>query len=188
MSMDLLLPSDETPVTWDAPTQSDAYTWRGTMEANTLREFLTDTVWGPLDYLIIDLPPGTDRLPTVTGLLEVSGSIIVTIPSEVSQLVVKKSIAMARQTGSPILGLLENMAGYVCPRCGKLGELFGAGQAERMASDFGIPFLGAIPFDPRLAHAADRGVPFVTEHPESPAALALGVLAGKVRERLSHGT
>jgi len=187
ISMDLLLPSDETPVTWDAPTQSEAYTWRGTMEANTLREFLTDTAWGPLDYLIIDLPPGTDRLPTVTGLLELSGSIIVTIPSEVSQLVVKKSIAMARQTGSPILGLLENMAGYACPHCGKLGELFGDGQAESMASDFGIPFLGSIPFDPRLARAADRGVPFVTEHPETPAALALGELAGKIQERLSRG-
>ncbi len=186
MSMDLLLPDDETPVTWDAPTQSEAYTWRGTMEANTLREFLTDTVWGPLDYLILDLPPGTDRFPTIAGLLpDLTGSIIVTIPSEVSKLVVKKSIAMARETKGPILGLVENMAGYVCPHCGELGELFGDGQAERMARDFEIPFLGSIPFDPRLAHAADRGIPFVSEHPESLAARALFQITEKVRTALA---
>ena len=185
MSMDLLLPSDETPVTWDAPTQSEAYTWRGTMEANTLREFLTDTVWGPLDYLMIDLPPGTDRLPTLAGLLpDLSGSVIVTIPSEVSHLVVKKSIAMARETKSPILGLIVNMAGYVCEHCGERGELFGDGEVERMAIEFQIPFLGSIPFDPRLARAADRGVPFVGEEPESLAARALLEVAERLRSAL----
>ena len=186
MSMDLLLPSDETPVTWDAPTQSEAYTWRGTMEANTLREFLTDTIWGELDYLIIDLPPGTDRLPTLAGLLtDLTGSIIVTIPSEISTLVVKKSIAMAQETKSPILGLVENMAGYVCPHCGELGELFGGGETERMAADFGISFLGSIPFDPRLAHAADRGAPFVAEQSESLAARAIGQVAERLRATLT---
>jgi ATP-binding protein involved in chromosome partitioning len=96
MSMDLLLPSDATPLTWDAPTQAESHTWRGSMEANALREFLADTAWGPLDLLLVDLPPGTDRVATVAGIIPaLSGIVVVTIPSEVSHLVVKKSITVA---------------------------------------------------------------------------------------------
>lgn len=186
MSMDLLLPSDETPVTWDAPTQAEAFTWRGTMEANALREFLTDTAWGDLDLLLADLPPGTDRIPTIAGLLpDLVGTVIVTIPSEVSQLVVRKSIAMALEVKTPVLGLVENMAGYVCPHCGRLGELFHGPGGERLAADAGIPFLGRIPFDPRVAAAGDRGVAFLAEEAGSPAGRALVELAAKVREALS---
>jgi ATP-binding protein involved in chromosome partitioning len=183
VSIDLLLPSDDTPVVWDAPTQADAHTWRGTMEANALREFLTDTVWGALDILLLDLPPGADRLPVVAGLLPgLSGAVVVTIPSEVSHLVVKKSITLARESGTRILGLVENMAGYVCVRCGSLGPLFEGPGGERTAAQAGIPFLGAVPFDPRLAAAADHGRPFVLDHGETPAGRALrAVAAGLAR-------
>ena len=181
MSMDLLLPSDATPVTWDAPTQAEAFTWRGTMEANALREFLTDTAWGDLDLLLADLPPGTDRIPTIAGLLpDLTGTLIVTIPSEVSQLVVRKSIAMAQEVKTPVLGLVENMAGYVCPHCGGLGELFHGPGGERLAAEAGIPFLGRIPFDPRIAAAGDRGAAFLAEEAGSPAGRALTELAGRI--------
>ncbi|MBI3456344.1 MAG: P-loop NTPase [Candidatus Rokubacteria bacterium] len=185
LSMDLLLPSDETPVIWDAPTQAEAHTWRGTMEANALREFLTDTAWGALDLLLLDLPPGTDRLATVAGLLpDLTGALVVTIPSEVSHLVVKKSIGLAREAGTPLLGLVENMAGYVCLQCGALGALFEGPGGERTAGEVGIPFLGRVPFDPRLATAADRGQPFVLDHGESLAGHALREIAARLADAL----
>jgi ATP-binding protein involved in chromosome partitioning len=185
MSMDLLLPADETPVVWDAPTQAEAHTWRGSMEGTVLREFLTDTAWGSLDLLLLDLPPGTDRLPTVAGLLpRLTGAVVVTIPSEVSHLVVRKSLTLARETGTRLLGLVENMAGYVCPACGAVGPLFEGPGGEVTAAQHGIPFLGRVPFDPRLAVAADRGRPFVLDHGQSPAGRALGEIAGRIRALL----
>lgn len=188
LSMDLLLPSDDTPVVWDAPTRSEAHTWRGTMEANALREFLTDTAWGALDVLLLDLPPGADRLPTVAELLPgLSGAVVVTIPSEVSHLVVKKSVGLARETGARFLGLVENMAGYVCLECGALGALFAGTGGERTAAELGIPFLGRVPFDPRLASGADRGRPFVLDHGASPAGRALRAVAGQLAAALFRG-
>jgi ATP-binding protein involved in chromosome partitioning len=178
ISMDLLLASDDTPVVWAAPTQTDAHTWRGTMEASALREFLADTAWGPLDLLLLDLPPGADRLPAVADLLPgLTGAVVVTIPSEVSHLVVTRSIALARAAGVPLLGLVENMAGYVCGQCGAVGALFTGPGGERAAAAAKIPFLGAVPFDPRLAAAADQGRPFVLDHPDSPTGRALRAVA-----------
>ncbi|MBI4012293.1 MAG: P-loop NTPase [Candidatus Rokubacteria bacterium] len=189
LSMDLLLPSDDTPVVWDAPTRSEAHTWRGTMEANALREFLADTAWGALDLLLLDLPPGADRLPTVAELLPgLSGAVVVTIPSEVSHLVVKKSVVLARETGVPLLGLVENMAGYVCLECGALGALYAGPGGERTAAELGIPFLGRVPFDPRLATGADRGRPFVTDHGATPTGRALREIAGQLAAALFRGT
>jgi ATP-binding protein involved in chromosome partitioning len=188
LSMDLLLPSDETPVVWEAPTQAEAHTWRGTMEATALREFLTDTAWGPLDLLLLDLPPGVDRLPTVAGLLpELSGAVVVTIPSEVSHLVVKKSITLAREARVVLLGLVENMAGYVCLECGALGTLFEGPGGERTAAELGVPFLGRVPFDRRLARASDRGRPFVLEQGESLAGRALHQVAARLADALLRG-
>ncbi len=185
MSMDLLLAGDATPLAWAATTQAESHTWRGTMEANALREFLADTAWGALDVLILDLPPGTDRLVTVAGLLPaLHGSVLVTIPSEVSHLVVGKSITVARQIGAPVLGLVENMAGYACPDCGSVNPLFDGPGGTALAAEFGIPFLGAVPFDPRMASAADRGVAFVAAESESPAAHALVAVAAALRAAL----
>jgi len=188
MSMDLLLPSDETPLTWSASTQAESHVWRGNMEANALREFLADTAWGQLDLLLIDLPPGVERLTTLADLVPtLSGGVVVTIPSEVSHLVVKKSVSVAREARVPILGLLENMAGYVCEACGAVGPLFHGPGGEGMAAELGIPFLGRVPFDPRMTVAGDRGIPFVAEHPDSPAAQALLQVANRIRATLGLG-
>jgi ATP-binding protein involved in chromosome partitioning len=168
MSMDLLLPRDETPVIWQATTPTDTYVWRSSMEGTALREFLSDTIWGALDCLFLDLPPGTDRIATLADILPgLTGIIVVTIPSEVSHLVVRKSLALARNRKIPMLGLIENMAGYDCQYCQTVGELFRPGQGPQLARDFGIRFLGEIPFDPRLARSCDSGIPFVAMHQET---------------------
>jgi ATP-binding protein involved in chromosome partitioning len=177
MSMDLLLPDDATPLTWQATTQAEAHTWRGSMEANALREFLADTGWGELDALLIDLPPGTDRLPVIAGLVpSLSGTILVTIPSDVAHLIVRKSITVASGLSAPVLGLVENMAG-----------LFPGPGGAVLARDGNVRFLGAVPFDPEMATAADRGEPIVAVAPERPAALAFAGLARQVRDALEHG-
>ncbi len=174
MSMDLLLPSDAAPLVWEAPTQDEAHTWRGTMEANALREFLADTRWGELDVLVVDLPPGTDRLATVASLLPaLAGTVIVTIPSDVSHLIVRKSITVAAQASAPVLGLVENMAG-----------LFPGPPGAALAAEGGIPFLGSVPFDRALAAAADRGEPVVTTAPERDSSRALVAIAAAVRRAL----
>jgi len=180
LSMDLLLPNDDTPVTWRSLTPSDAYLWRSSIEASALREFLSDTVWGELDILFLDLAPGTDRIATLSGLLpSLTGIILVTIPSEVSHLVVRKSLVLARELKISMLGLIENMSGYECPTCQTIGELFKPGQGPLLAREFGVPFLGAIPFDPRLARSGDSGIPFVAMHEEGATSRALW---GIVRE------
>jgi ATP-binding protein involved in chromosome partitioning len=176
MSMDLMLADDATPLLWEAPTQAEAHTWRGTMEANALREFLADTAWGALDVLVLDLPPGTDRLATVVSLVPgLAGTILVTIPSDLSQLIVRKSITVARGSGAPVLGLVENMAG-----------LFPGPDAAALAGDAGIPFLGAVPLDPALALAADRGEPFVGTQADREAARALRAIAARARAALER--
>ena len=175
MSMDLFLPRDETPVIWDALTQQDSFVWRATLEVGVLREFLSDAAWGELDLLLIDLPPSADSVSNMVGLLpEIDGSILVTIPSGVSQLVVKKSIAVAKETlKAPPLGLVENMAAYLCPRCGAEEELFHPGDSEGTAASLGIPFLGRVPFDPRISIFSDQGVPFLMRYADSPAGRAI---------------
>lgn len=174
MSMDLLLPSDAAPLTWAAPTQQEAHTWRGTTEANAIREFLADTDWGGLDVLVLDLPPGTDRVSTVVTLVPKRVcTLLVTIPSDVSQLVVRRSLTAVRQGGARVLGLVENMA-----------DLFPGPDVEAMAREAEVMFLGRVPFDRALAAAADQGRVFVTGSPESPAARALVEIAGLIRTDL----
>jgi ATP-binding protein involved in chromosome partitioning len=174
MSMDLLLADDATPLTWDAPTQAEAHTWRGAMEANALREFFADTAWGTLDVLLIDLPPGTDRLATVMGLLPaLAGTVVVTIPSDVSGLVVRKSITVAQGLKAPVLGVIDNMAG-----------IFPGPGGAALAIEAGVPFLGEVPFDAALAAAADRGEPYVAVAPEAPAARAFTALAARLADVL----
>ena len=174
MSMDLLLPSDATPLTWEAPTQQEAHTWRGTTEANAIREFLADTDWGELDVLVLDLPPGTDRLATVVALVpRPVSTLIVTIPSDVSQLVVRRSITASRHAGAHLLGLVENMA-----------DLFPGPDAQEMAREAGVPFLGRVPFDRALAASADQGRVFVTGSADAPAARVLVEIAGLIRSDL----
>jgi ATP-binding protein involved in chromosome partitioning len=186
MSMDLLLAHDDTPVTWQAPTQSDSYLWRSSLEATALREFLSDTVWGELDVLFLDLAPGTDRIATLAGLIPgLTGAIVVTIPSEVSHLVVRKSLALARELKVPVLGLIENMSGYYCQTCQTIGELFKPGEGLVLAQDFGVQFLGEIPFDPRVARSGDSGIPFVAMHRETATGRILQGISRQLLARLS---
>ena len=180
ISMDLLLADDAAPVLWNAETQKDAFTWRSTMEVGALREFIADTEWGELDYLLLDLPPGTDRLPNVVELIpNLGGVVVVTIPSDVSQLIVKKSVTMAKDVLKvPIIGVVENMAFYVCEHCGEAEPLFSAD--ETPADAFQQTVLGSVPFDPRLARANDTGTPYLDTYPNAPASEALMQVAERV--------
>ncbi len=182
VSIDFLLPDDRAPVMWNAPTQQDAYTWRAMMEMGAIREFLSDTDWGALDFLIIDMPPGTDKLSNIAGLLpRIAGTVIVTIPSGVSQFVVTKSIRMAREElKTPVIGLVENMSSRVCAHCGHEDVLFPGGRVEALAASEGVPFLGSIPFDSRIAEVSSHGT-FMTTHADSPAARAIRGIADRIR-------
>lgn len=188
ISMDLLLAEDDAPVLWNAHSQKDAFTWRTTMEVGALREFIADTEWGNLDYLLLDLPPGTDRLPNVAELIpNLGGIVVVTIPSEVSQLIVKKSVTMARDILKvPIIGVVENMAFYVCQHCGEEEPLFSADETPNKA--FQQTVLGSIPFDPKLAHANDNGTPYIDKYPDTPASKALVQVAKKIQDFFDEET
>jgi ATP-binding protein involved in chromosome partitioning len=187
MSMDLFLPDDATPVLWKAPTQQEAFVWRSTMEMTALRELLTDTIWGELDCLFLDLPPGTERLPNVAGLLPfMAGALMVTIPSQVSQLIVQKSLTLAKEVlPGRIIGLVDNMQGYVCAHCHTVGELFPESHSAAIATALQVPYLGGIPFDPRLALAADQGHPFVLERSETLAGQTFLGLADMLQQFLT---
>jgi ATP-binding protein involved in chromosome partitioning len=187
MSMDLFLEDDNTPVNWQHPggLASDTFVWRGTLEANVLREFLGDTDWGALDYLLIDMPPGADRFETLMRIApELSGALVVTIPSQVSHLVVRRAIQSARQAGAPLLGLVENMAGLADIEGETIQELFPEIGAEAFATEMEIAYLGRIPFDPRLARTTDAGRPFVLSYGNTPTGRAILALVQKLEEVL----
>ncbi len=171
VSMDFLLPDEETPVIW-----------RGPLKSAAIRQFLADIVWGPLDYLIVDLPPGTgDEALTIMQLLpDMDGAIVITIPSEVSQAVVKKAVSFSQKLGIPVVGVVENMSGFVCPKCGTYVPIFREGGGERIARRMGVPFLGRVPLDPRICEASDAGEPFIAKHKETPAAKAFLEIAEKI--------
>jgi len=177
VSMDFLLPSDETPVIW-----------RGPLKMKAIEQFLSDIVWGELDFLFIDLPPGTGDEPlSVMQLLpSMDGVVIVTIPSEVSQIVVKKAVTFARKLNIPVIGIIENMSGFVCPKCGEKIDIFKTGGGRKIAKDLAIPFLGTIPIDPQICDDSDKGVPFITEHPDSRASKAFMEIVSKVERFLKQ--
>lgn len=197
MSMDLFLNGDDMPVTWRhaGGLAADAFVWRGTLEANVLREFLADTAWGPLDYLLIDMPPGADRFETLIRLVpHLSGALVVTIPSQISHLVVRRAIAAAHQTGGHLLGLVENMAGLaedeVTPELSSgrqedVSSTLPLREGQALAAEVDIPYLGQIPFDPRLARTTDAGRPFVLEHSRSPAGQAILALVEALEKLLA---
>jgi ATP-binding protein involved in chromosome partitioning len=177
VSMDFLLPSDDSPVIW-----------RGPLKMSAIRQFLSDMVWGDLEYLFIDLPPGTGDEPlTVIQLLpEIDGVIIVTMPTEVSQNVVKKAITFARQVGAPILGVIENMSLFICPSCGAEHAIFGQGGGKIIARDMHVPLLGTIPIDPRISEDSDRGTPFIEKHHDTAAASAFMEIVKRLQATLQN--
>ncbi len=161
------------------PNRDDAVIWRGPKKNGLIKQFLKDVEWGPLDVLLIDTPPGTsdEHLSVNTFLKEcrVDGAIIVTGPQEVSLLDVRKEIDFCRKAGIRIMGLIENMSGFVCPKCTHETQIFAptTGGAARLASDMEIPFLGKVPLDPRIGMACDYGESFFEHFPDSPACSAL---------------
>ena len=156
MSSDLLL-AEGAPLRWREPGQF-RHVWRGTLESGMLREFLADVRWGALDVLLVDLPPGTDRLDALVELLpRPPGVVVVTIPSEASYRSVRRAVAAARDASLPVHGVIENMAGYRCAGCSVEGPLFHGDAGERLAREAGAPLLARIPFDPRVQAAVDAG-------------------------------
>jgi len=141
----------------------EAVIWRGPMKMGVIKQLLTDVQWGELDYLIVDFPPGTGDEPLSVAQLipDSDGAVIVTTPQDLSLQDVRKSINFCRQLQIPVLGVLENMSGLICPHCHKLIDVFKSGGGEAMAREMGVPFLGRIPLDPQIVGASDEGKPFV---------------------------
>ncbi len=149
--------------------QDEAVIWRGPMKTGVITQFIRDVAWGDLDYLIVDSPPGTGDEPlSVCQTLEgPDGAVIVTTPQKVAAVDVRKSISFCRQLNLPILGVIENMNGFVCPKCGELTAVFQSGGGRLMADDMAVPFLGSVPIDPAIAEAGDSGVAFLKLYSES---------------------
>jgi len=145
--------------------------WRGAIKHTAIKQFLGDVIWGDLDFLLIDMPPGTgDEALSITQLLPtLDGFVIVTIPSEVSTLAVKKSINFTKAVKTKIIGVVENMSYFMCPSDNKPYYIFGEGKGKKMADEMGVPLLGQVPLEPSIAQANDAGEPFFLSHPESPA-------------------
>jgi ATP-binding protein involved in chromosome partitioning len=162
--------------------------WRGPLKMGAIRQFLEDIVWGDLDMLFIDLPPGTGDEPlTIAQLLpEMDGVIVVTMPSELSSTIVKKAITFALRLKMPIIGVVENMSGFVCPHCSTRTEIFRSGGGRKMAEDSGVSFLGSIPIDSTVGVDADQGKPFAVTHPESAAAKAFSEVVANVDSYLKE--
>jgi predicted Fe-Mo cluster-binding NifX family protein len=142
--------------------QEDAVIWRGPMKMGVIAQFLRDVDWGDLDYLVVDAPPGTGDEPlSVCQLIEdADGAIVVTTPQEVALAAVRRSITFCHRLDLPVLGVVENMSGYVCPACGERVEIFGSGGGERLAREMRVPFLGRIPVEPGVSVSGDAGVPY----------------------------
>ena len=177
VSMDFLLQSQETPVIW-----------RGPLKMQAIKQFLSDFMWGELDFLFIDAPPGTgdESLSVMQLIPEMDGTIIITIPSEVSEDVVKKAVSFSRQMRIPVIGIVENMSGFTCAKCGEKINILGAGGGKRIAEELDVPFLGQIPIDPKICEEADRGVSFLAENANSASAKAFEEIVKKVEDFLKE--
>jgi ATP-binding protein involved in chromosome partitioning len=162
--------------------------WRGPLKMRAIRQFLTEIVWGELDFLLIDLPPGTGDEPlSIAQLLpDLDGVVIVTMPSELSSSIVKKAIAFAERLNLYIIGVVENLSGFVCPHCGKKTEIFRSGGGAMMAQEKGVSFLGSIPIDPKVGIDSDKGTPFLLSDKDSATAKAFMKVVDKVSQSLSN--
>lgn len=155
--------------------------WRGPLVTGLVRQFLQDVEWGTLDLLLVDLPPGTgDVALTLVQQVPLSGGVVVTTPQDVSLIDVERGLAMFEQVHTPVLGLVENMSGYVCPHCGTRDEIFGAGGADRLGREFGVPVLARVPLDPALRAGGDAGTPLVVGAPDHPISVAYRGMAERV--------
>jgi ATP-binding protein involved in chromosome partitioning len=160
--------------------------WRGPVKMGALRQFIEDVDWGDLDYLIVDLPPGTGDEPlTIAQLIpKADGAVIVTTPQDVALLDSRKTVVFSENLHVPVLGIVENMAGLACPHCGEEIDLFKLGGGEKAAKELNVPFLGRVPIDPEVVNAGDEGMPIVAAAPDSPSAKAFDSIVEKIVEAL----
>jgi ATP-binding protein involved in chromosome partitioning len=169
--------------------EETAIVWRGPMIHTAIQQFFRDVVWGDLDYLLVDLPPGTgDAQLTISQLVPLCGAIAVTTPQEVALHDVRKGLMMFQKVNVPLLGIIENMSYFVCGHCGERTEIFSSGGGERAANKLGIPFLGRIPIDPAIRAGGDTGTPIVVADPVSPQAAAFREIAAKIMAQVGQGT
>jgi ATP-binding protein involved in chromosome partitioning len=163
-----------------------AVIWRGPMVHKLLQQFIEDVEWGELDYLIVDLPPGTgDAQLSLSQLLPITGAVMVTAPQEVSVIDVEKALGMWQRVEVPVLGLVENMSGFICPSCGHHEEIFLRGGGRRLAERTGIPFLGEVPLQAAISRAGDEGTPIVVRDPGSKVAEIFAGIASTIACALS---
>jgi ATP-binding protein involved in chromosome partitioning len=162
--------------------------WRGPMVMKAIDQFLTDVKWGNLDFMVIDLPPGTgDAQLTLTQKAGLTGAVVVTTPQDVALIDARKGLAMFRKVNVPVLGIVENMSYFICRHCGEREEIFGHGGGQKTAEMLGVPFLGEVPIDPKVVVGGDSGEPIVASDPTSPAAQAFRELARQVVEQVQSG-
>lgn len=171
MSVALIWPTDMTPIMW-----------RGQYKARVLRQFLSSIKWYEMDFLFVDLPPGTGDEPItiMKSIPDLDGMVVVTTPQEISTQVCSRAINAAKELNAPILGLIENMNHYQCPDCGRIEHFFGKDRGQQLAKTFNIPFLGGIPLDGQYSDAADAGVPIVFKYPDSLTARAMRQIADQL--------
>ncbi|MFO7715334.1 MAG: Mrp/NBP35 family ATP-binding protein [Desulfosarcina sp.] len=163
------------------PNKDDAIIWRGPVKHGAIRQFIGEVAWGDLDFLIIDSPPGTGDEPlTVAQLIKDARAVIVTTPQEIALADVRKSINFCKTVKMEIIGIVENMSGYICPHCGKSVDIFGSGGGERTAARAGLKLLGRIPFDPNLVKCGDNGLSFQQLYAEAPATRIYGEIAATI--------
>ncbi len=178
VSIELLLTDPDLPVIW-----------RGPLKTRAIYEFLSRVLWGELDYLVIDLPPGTgdEPLTIAQAIPSLSGAVIVTAPSDLSRVVVRKAAMFCRELGVKILGIVENMSEFTCPVCGTTHKLFGSGVGMEMAKELGVEFLGSVPLDPRISEAIDRGeLHKIIDDENIPAVRALNEIVSRIEAQLEQ--
>jgi ATP-binding protein involved in chromosome partitioning len=182
MSMDLLLATPDAAVRWHEPA-AGGFIWQSTLETGVLREFLADVAWGSLDYLVIDLPPGTDKIARLLSLVPAPAALLlVCTPSQAAGSVVARSVTHARACGIDTVALVSNMDGFTCAGCGTVTRLYQGGGAAALAQRYGVPVWGDVPFEPALAAATDAGTPYVLAQPAAGAARALRALAARIAD------
>lgn len=165
--------------------RDEAIIWRGPLKIQAIRQFVADMDWGELDYLIVDAPPGTGDEPlSVAQTIKNVHALIVTTPQSVALADVRKSINFCKTLNMPVIGVVENMSGFICPHCEEKVDIFSSGGGEQVAREFDLPFLGRVPMDPRIVTAGDTGRPYLSSGADTPAAVAFESIVEAVARRL----
>lgn len=164
----------------------DAVIWRGPMKAGVIKQFVEEVAWEELDYLVVDCPPGTgdEPLSVIQTLENADGAVVVTTPQDVALADVRKSIQFCNQLNLPVLGVVENMSGFVCPHCGEAVDIFKTGGGEAMANDMNVPFLGRVPLEPHVVEAGDNGTPYVYTYAKTGAAKSFESIVAKIESKI----